>query len=404
MSPSSPWTERQLEWLDHADVRRTALAVFVALLAVYGASATYRFPATVDVTNAVIPAYQLGVEHTLDVTDFEPYIQSRPVVEEQFVEVDGRWYSGRNIGVILTAAPVYLLSGVKRLPDALPPLWPGTVAAVVVTSGAMALLYLTFRRLVPGRQALAGALLAALGTTAWSTASDLLWSHGPAMLWLAAAVLALSRERDLLAGLAMGVAMTMRPELAVSAAVLGLWIAVESRSWSRLAVLAAGPILFAAILLVYNADVLGVLSPIAGHRNTKMLAAGPSLSPARMVSDAAAVLVEPRNGLLLFSPFLLVMVPGIPAAWRAAAPWIRGALLAGLAHLALIIVIQGNGDGNFFFGYRFPLEMLTLAAPFLVLVWREHVLRDRGWRVMFAALAVASVVINGAGAILELRR
>lgn len=402
--PSAAPTRGVGAWADRVAPGRAALLVFVVLGVVYGLTATYRYPATIDVTNAVMPAYRLGVDGTLDVTPYASYIESRPVVREQFVEVEGRWYSGRNIGVILTAVPVYAVLRPSASPDALPPLWPGTVAAVLATSGALALLYLTFRTMASGRRALMATVVAALGTTAWSVASDLLWSHGPAMLWLAATVLALARRRDLLAGLAMGVAMTMRPELGLSAGVLALGLGVGSRSWRRLVVVLVGPAVATVALLAYNGAVLGAVSPIAGHRNTIMLAAAPSLAPARLLRDTIAVLVAPRNGLLLFSPFLLVLLPGLRAGWVAAADWVRAAAVAGVAHLALIVVIQGNGDGNFFFGYRFPLEMLTLAAPLLLATWLAHHARDRGWRAMFVAVAGGSIVVQAAGAILELRR
>lgn len=370
----------------------------------YALSATYRYPATVDVTNAVLPAYQLGVEGTLDVTPYRDYIESRPVVQEQFVEVDGRWYSGRNPGVIAVAVPVYYLTQPQAETGQLPPLWPGSIAASLVTAGAMALLSLAFRSVLTGSQAIGGALLAGLGTTAWSTASDLLWSHGPAMLGLAAAVVALTRGRFGLAGLAVGAAMTARPELAVSAAVLGIWIAVSGRSWRRLVRFAAGPAISALLLLAYFGRVLGAFSPVAGHRNTGMLASLPSMAPTRLGSDFLAVLAEPRNGLLLFSPFLVFLVPALHKGWRAAEPWMRGAAVAGAAHLALIIVIQGNGDGNFLFGYRFPLEMLVLSSPLLATTWREHVVGDRTWTWLFNAMAGASVLLHGLAAVLEWRR
>src|SRR5690606_6698356 len=78
----------------------------------------------------------------------------------------------------------------------LPPLWPATHSAVIVTALACATLGLTFYELSRSpRAAIAGGLLAGLATGAWAVAARMSWMHGPAMLAVALAMLGLQRQR-----------------------------------------------------------------------------------------------------------------------------------------------------------------------------------------------------------------
>lgn len=56
--------------------------------------------------------------------------------------------------------------------------------------------------------------------------------------------------------------------------------------------------------------------------------------------------------------------------------------------------------GDAFFSYRLPLEMLTMAAPLLVLSYREWIAHDRGRRVLFAAAVFFAVILPFGGSVL----
>ena len=68
------------------------------------------------------------------------------------------------------------------------------------------------------------ALVCAFGTTAWSSASRVLWQHGPSMLLLALALLLQQRGRMSWVGVVLACAYVVRPTNAIPLAAAGAWI------------------------------------------------------------------------------------------------------------------------------------------------------------------------------------
>ncbi|NNC41124.1 MAG: hypothetical protein HKN95_10570, partial [Acidimicrobiia bacterium] len=106
------------------------------------------------------------------------------------------------------------------------------------------------------------------------------------------------------------------------------------------------------------------------------------------------------RGFLLWSPFLLVLIPGLRAAWKAAPAWVRGSALGGLVYLLVQYKANRFSGGGGFFTYRYPLEALTAAAPLLYLSYREWVAPRPRIGKAFVALSSASIVVHGLGSIL----
>lgn len=375
--------------LDDGPAWRLFAAVALPLLVVYLATASYAMPQSPDPVAAAMPARQLAEHGTLSLdgdTDDNPWL----------VETGGRVVSNRQPGVILWGVPFYALApGDSSGPL---PLGPAGVAAAASAALAMGVLALALRRVAPGSTAAAAAGVAGLATATWTVSADGLWPHGPAQLWLALALVAVGAERHVHAGLAYAAALLTRPNTAVMAAVSGLYLSWTRRSVRPALLVGAASGLGLAALVAYNTVVFGEPSISGGYPDdfTDRLTA---MTVRTYAENVVGTLVSPGRGVLVLSPFLLVLVPGLRSAWRAAPDWVRASALAGLVYMALHLRMNRFWGGTNFFSYRYPIEALTLAAPLLVLAWRQWAARTPRRRRWMATAVAASVAVHALGAV-----
>jgi alpha-1,2-mannosyltransferase len=247
--------------------------------------------------------------------------------------------------------------------------------------------------LVGTRSAIMAAALAALGTSTWNVASSRLWQHGPAMMWLALAGLLASRSRLGASGLSHGMAVLTRPLTAVVSAATGLWVARRERSWAPVVRVGLGATLGLAAVVGYNAVVFGTPS-ISGGYGGNFTDQALGSNPLWWAGNVVGALFDPERGLLVWSPFLLVLVPGLRSAWRVAPAWIRGGAIGAVLYLLIQYKSNRFSGGGGFYGYRYPLEALVAAAPLLVLAFREWVAARPVALKAFGLLAVASVTLQ----------
>ena len=369
--------------------------VFLLLFIVYLATATYHGVQSPDPPSAAIPAWQLATHGNLTLDAFEG-------VMPWFVESGERIVSNRTPGVIFFGVPFFFLFGAAEGPT----VTPAAVAAATAAAGAMLLLHLALRRLVAPSTAMAAAFVAGLATSTWSVSADALWAHGPNQLWLTAAMLALAVERYWSTGVAFGLAVFTRPHLAVVAAIAGIWTAVRRRSWRPLVFVGIPASVGLLALMYYNSLAFPAESPLGGGYGGRPLDNLVSRPWWHYGEDIAGMLVSPDRGLLVLSPFLLALLPGLRAAWRSAPGWVRTSAVGGLAYMLVQLRISyypGGvhvfSGGHNFFSYRLSIEFLTLAAPLLVLCYREWTARSRTRQRLFTALVLLSVAIQGFGAV-----
>jgi alpha-1,2-mannosyltransferase len=280
----------------------------------------------------------------------------------------------------------------------MPPLGPAAITAAVVAAISVGLLALAFQHLTDTRTALIAAYFAGLGTGVWSVAADSLWQHGPAMLWIVAGVL-LSVEHQAWSGLAFGAAVLTRPHTALVAAGNGLYQTWKGRSLKPALKIGIGASLGLAALIGFNAAVFGGAS-VSGGYTSSFAERAASFNLLTWGRNIILALVDPARGLLVYSPFLLLLLPGLPAAWRKAPAWVKGSALGGLAYILLQLKANRFSGGDTFWGYRYPLEMLAATAPLLLLSyteWLRH--RSEMLRRVFVYAAGASILLTTVGAI-----
>jgi len=363
-----------------------AFLVGVGALAVFALTAQYHDPLNIDSRGTALAAWQLAHHGNATLTAFHEQTA-------WIYHVGDRYVTNRMPGAIFWAAPFYAITGSSHYP----PVYPGTIAASVASAIAIALAFVLCARLVRRRYAAVAAALLAFATGTWTVSSDQLWTHGPAQLAVLLVVLLCLKNQWLLAGIPAGFAVLVRPHLAVVAIIIAAYAIVRLRS-ARPLLIGVGGVIGSAVLLAYNHALWGKLEIFGGYDQPVSPSGHKALN---FFVGLAGDFISPERGLLVMTPALLLLLPGLRRAWAVAPDWVRSAALAGLAYLALQLwgIRFYGGDG--FYSYRTTLETLTLCVPLLVIAWREWTTKTRARKAAFAGLAMLSVGIHAFGALVN---
>jgi len=299
--------------------------------------------------------------------DLSPFVQPREPL--WFFEVGDQVLTNRFAGAVLYAVPFYAVADLFT--DRFT-MWPGIVAASACATAAVLLMWAALLPL--GRRvALGAAAVFGLGTATFAVSADTQWSHAPAQAALAGAVLALTRGRLGWAGVALGLAVAVRPHLAVAAVAIGAWMAVAARSWTPALRIWAGCVPGVLVLLTYNGAVHDRFWPTNGlERSADDVSWGGSGGGeglAALPENLLGTLASPGRGVLVLYPVLVLLAFWLPAAWRRATPAERAAAVGGLGYLVAQLTLNRYSGGWWFFGSRLTIEPLTLAFPLLVRAW-----------------------------------
>lgn len=267
-------------------------------------------------------------------------------------------------------------------------------AAALIAAASVALVFLAARQAASGPAALLVALVYALCTSTLSTSSQALWQHGPSALFLAlAAFVFLRRQRGgplWGAGASLGLAVLTRPTNALAVVLLGLYVLACRRRQLVPFVLGGLPCLALGLwyIAAYGSP-LGAYGYLA-HEWAWSGSLGRGL---------LGHLVSPSRGLLVFSPVLVLVAPGL---WRKVVRE-RDPLFAGMAAFCAALVLIASKFTHWWGGHSIGPRLLADSLPFLALFLvpiAERVTADRRLplRLAFGALAAVSFAIHGAAA------
>jgi hypothetical protein len=374
-------------WFDAAILGLLAFLLFLA-------TASFAARQVNDAASALTSAWSLGQHGTFDMS-------LSPSPKPWSVHVGSHVYSDRMPGVIAWAVPFYALLGRAAAPT----MFPAGVAVATAAALVVALSYILFRRLTGPRTALGSTILLALGTSTWSVSADALFPHGPDQVWLLALMIALSSRRWWLAGCAAALLVVTRPTAAVAVAAAGLWCSWKERRAAPALRIGVVSVLGFVFLLAYNRVLFSNWALYAGSYTSlekNLIGKGSSYSPrdpVELLTNVAGFLVSPSRGLLVLSPFLLLLIPGLRTSWQAAPTWVQASALAAASYTVVQLLGNNFGGGYGFYGYRYAIEPLTLASPLLLLSWQLWTSLTALRRRMFAALAAFSVFQYAAGAV-----
>lgn len=360
----------------------------------------------IDAIAAPYAAFAVALRGSVDLRD----VRALDPVERALVKrPDGgrvsRYPPGSTFVAVPLAAPFAWIYGEPLRPSRMRRL--GKWVASICCAAAVVLFALTCRGLAPGAVAPATVLLAA-GTTVWSVASQSLWTHGPALLWVALGMAiqwrgAASRAGPAAdrcaaaAGLAFGLAVFTRPTTLLLAAVGPLALAADRRRREAgLCILAtAVPV---ALLLLY--DQLQFGAPFAGGYGTEA-----ARFDTPVWTGLLGLLVAPSRGLFVYSPALVLAPLGGVAVWRRRAEGARGslgrALLLGwsaAAFATLLLYARWHAwAGGWCFGPRFLTETLPVWGLLFALAIRHRLEWGAVRRFLLGALVALSIAIHAVG-------
>jgi alpha-1,2-mannosyltransferase len=219
-------------------------------------------------------------------------------------------------------------------------------------------------------------------------------------------LLAAAGGRYLPSGLSMGAAVLTRPHLNFVPILTGFGYLRRGRLWRPAVLIWAGSSVGFLGLLTYNWILYGRLTLVGGY-SSKTAGAGTGtthlglrgVGPGGFLDNVAGTMLSPSRGVLVLTPFLLLLIPGLRPAWKAAPQWARYPAVGGLVYLGSQLWLDHLSGGYGFYSYRVPIESLTLAAPLLAMAYLRWT-AERAWRRRaFALSAAASVGMQSLGAI-----
>lgn len=353
--------------------------------------------------------------HFVSPNEFSRWVLAAAMVERQSVEVsaeaamlgpgfedlaekDGRLYSNKPPGLAAVSLPGYLAArpfagapsraSLRRVLTAMR--WFGATIPLLLLAFAV---IGTARALGIEERRIATGVLILLFATPLFAYGLLLFSHAlvAAALFGAWAALFVSKERPWLAGALIGCAVASEYTAAVPAAVL-IGAVAWSRRWGAVARIVAAGAPFAVVLGAYHAIAFGSPTTIPNLYDKlpefRQLAHAGFLgirppSPAIL----GRLLLDPGKGLLVFSPVLVLAIPGVMTARKRMAPPAWWSLLL----MPAVILLLQSGYPNWHGGWTTGPRYVLPAVPFLVLalLFREGGVSEAvltGWSVCAVTL------------------
>ena len=378
-----------LDWA-FASARRTWWSVFLLVGLMYLLTAHWTSGQVNDTVAAIWPAWNV-VHHG---SFFLDGVHVPDIV--WFREVHGHLVSNRMMGVVVSGVPVS--AGLSWTP--LTPAQLNALNGALLTAVAVACLALVFRRLAAPRLAAAATVVVAFGTPLWTTAAAETWTHSVNALFLALALLMVSRDRFWLTGLALAPALMTRPHLALVAFVLGVGLGLHRRSMRPAVAIGVPATAAVGVLVLWNRWMFGAATiggAYAGKLETATRVPSGGSEISAYVRNALAAAFTPDLGLFVFTPVALLALVWISRYWRRVPDWARLALLGGVLYQLMQLRLNGYSGGGQFYGNRLVVELVVLAAPAALAAYRPwsagHVWRRFTGSVL-AGIGVATFAVG----------
>jgi hypothetical protein len=339
-----------------------------------------------DTVAVAIQAWQLANAGSLDLSGHPSIAENQPNLDRWYVfDRRDRIVSNRPPGLIGLATPAYLVLPTDRFTSA-----PATLVALILTTLAVVVSWWSFTRVVNVRFATAAAGVLALGTTTWVVSASELWPHGPGQFWAAAAAAGVLSGSYVTTGIALGLSITTRPITAVFAAVAGLREGWTNRSVTPILKVGALSALGLAAVVIYNRWLFGSWGVTGGYSTGFTTGAAERFEFTSYLRNVLQMFIGATHGFLVVSPIIGVATYGGLWAWRRIPSWAKTLAYSSLAYL-LVHAFSNRASGGMAAYYRYPLEAITLAGPFLVLGASNLWNRGKGWRSIIVISSVISI-------------
>jgi hypothetical protein len=322
-----------------------------------------------------------------------------------FFGQDGHVYSKKGLVFSLAMAPLYWLGWI--IPG-LGMLQTASLANPIVTALAGGLLFLTVRRLgYAPRVALVTALIGGLATISW-VYSKYLFSEPLAGLLLLGAVYAAIAHRQprsgwraVLAGALLGLAVATRANNLFVVPLFALYLAAVAWSATPTISYRAARLVSALRQLVWLGA--GLVPPAALMLSYNWLRSGNPLQTGYdltifspdILAGLYKLLFSPLRGLFVYSPVLLLCLPGLAWLWRRRCA--ETVLLCGISGVTLLLFAAWTSGEGLSWGSRFLVPLV----PLLCLALAPVIERARHGHlpvvVSLVILSVASLAVQVLG-------
>lgn len=390
------------------------LALLAVLLAFYIPTAKFEYPYHIDAEANVFTAWSIATNRTPFLDGFTDLTQNDFEWPGHHIitGLDDRPVSKYPPGAALLAAPLYLLAPdaplktVNHMVDndeihgyihPVPSLVPGGLVAALSSAVGVAALGVVMKRRHGWRIAAISALTLGLGTTIWSIAANMLWQHGPNIMWLGLGLLAADSSKFILAGWSFGAAILTRPQTAVAVAVVGAVIAWKQRSVRTLMGIGLPAACGLALYAYFNLKVFGEVVP---HAAGGYWLANP-LEGASYAEGLLRTFLDPERGVLLWSPAVGLAIPRLRQSWVNADVLTKAAAFGAVVYL--LLQLRGNiwsGGGNFY-AYRYAIEPLFLSTLLLMPAIASYARASHSRHLLAVFLLMLSVAIHWFGAVIS---
>ena len=294
--------------------------------------------------NAYAPAIKANVDYAIEYHDGDPYGLfpiGTSLISIPFVFIAERLSPGLD----------------AYLSNHIPMAFEGIIASLYGAAAGTVFFWMVLAKFRSVQIAGALTVIFCLGTSMWSVATRTLWQHGPLILMLTIAMLLLRARRYpasvILLGMPLAAAFVIRPTAAIPIAVLSVYVAIAYRS--LFVPFAAGAAVVAAPWLIYNVHVLHHLLP--AYYLPQRLNGSSTIAVATLGN-----LVSPARGLFVFSPILLIAIPGVVLSLRERAD--RGLHIA-FASIILLHWLFVSRFPQWWGGYCFGPRLMSDVLPFL---------------------------------------
>ncbi len=391
--PSPSRFERATAWTLTTS-RRSYTVVFLVALTLYGLTAHYLGHQVNDTQAVSWPAWNF-VHHG---TFMLEHAKGVPV-NDWIYPANGHIVAGRMMGVILIGVPVCaLLWWTGMTPAAC-----NGASAAVLTAVTIALLFGTFRKLAPGRSALAAAAVVAFGTPLWSVAAAETWPQTGDALILSLMLFFLSRDRVGWAGISLAPALMVRPHVAIVALIMGLGLAARSRSLRPVLSFGVPAGISLALLMLWNHWYFGIWNLLGAYHTQVNTLVTPTTGSSDLL-NAAGAFFTPTQGLLVFTPVIALALLWMAKGWRKAPSWTALALVAGVVYELVQLRLDNYTGGGGFYGSRLTLELMVLSAPLAVACYQPWSAGHPWRQFVTSLLSAAGIGLFANGALLAYYR
>jgi hypothetical protein len=201
-------------------------------------------------------------------------------------------------------------------------------------------------------------------------------------VWLAV------KHKELPAGLFFALAVLVRPPVVILGTGFALVKAIWDRSLRPLITIGFPSVLAAVAYLIYGRVIFGSWSPSAAYE-----AVGGFWGVDSWLGNTLTALISPQYGVLVWSAWLAVgIVLVLPFGGRRTRPDWMVPLVAGV-YVVVHSALEG-ASGGMPYNYRYPLEAVTLTAPFLIAALLEGMSYRIG-RIVLVVAGTTAVMLQG---------